>query len=190
MNASAKEWYDKKGRPKRVAEAETPEGKTRKKAKARYMVERYHADDKIREHRRQYNREYQQRPEAKAKRAANHKKRRAISPPTIEQRIVTNMRSRVRLAVKGVAYKAGRTMELTSCTPEHLCAHLESLFQPGMTWENYGRRGWHIDHVLPCAAFDLTKPEEQRKCFHWSNLQPLWASDNCRKQDWVADYQI
>jgi len=59
-------------------------------------------------------------------------------------------------------------------------AHLESLFLPGMSWEN--RHLWHIDHVLPCAAFDLTNPKEQRRCFHYTNLQPLWALDNIKKR--------
>ena len=50
-----------------------------------------------------------------------------------------------------------------------------------MTWENHTPTGWHVDHIIPCAAFDLSKPEEQRKCFHYTNLQPLWAIDNIRK---------
>ncbi len=45
-----------------------------------------------------------------------------------------------------------------------------------MNWENYGKFGWHIDHIIPCDSFDLTKEEEQRRCFHYSNLQPLWAT--------------
>lgn len=61
--------------------------------------------------------------------------------------------------------------------------HLESLFQNGMTWDNHGFDGWHIDHIVPCAAFDLTDPEEQKKCFHYTNLQPLWAKDNLSKGD-------
>lgn len=61
--------------------------------------------------------------------------------------------------------------------------HLESLFQPGMTWENHGLRGWHIDHIRPCASFDLTDPEQQRACFHYTNLQPLWAHENLSKGD-------
>ena len=48
-----------------------------------------------------------------------------------------------------------------------------------MSWENHGT--WHIDHRVPCAKFDLTKKEEQEKCFHYTNLQPLWAKDNLSK---------
>jgi len=50
-----------------------------------------------------------------------------------------------------------------------------------MSWDNYGYRGWHIDHIRPCASFDLTDPEQQRECFHYTNLQPLWWQDNLRK---------
>jgi len=68
--------------------------------------------------------------------------------------------------------------DLLCCTPGELKAHLESKFQPGMDWDNYGFYGWHIDHKIPCAAFDLTKEDEAKKCFHFTNLQPLWAKDN------------
>ena len=48
-----------------------------------------------------------------------------------------------------------------------------------MTWKNHGI--WHVDHIRPCASFDLTKDEEQRECFHYKNLQPLWGPDNLAK---------
>ena len=48
-----------------------------------------------------------------------------------------------------------------------------------MSWNNYGK--WHVDHIRPCIDFDLSKPEEQQKCFHYTNLQPLWAEENMRK---------
>ena len=72
-------------------------------------------------------------------------------------------------------------MELTGCSKNDLLKHLESKFTEGMTFENYGE--WHIDHIRPCASFNLEDPEEQKKCFHWTNLQPLWALDNIRKGD-------
>ena len=92
-----------------------------------------------------------------------------------------NLRARIREALKGKAKKAKKTVELLGCDMNECRKWIESRFQPGMTWENYG--DWHIDHIIPCASFDLTKPEEQLKCFHYTNLQPLWAEDNCRKSD-------
>ena len=59
--------------------------------------------------------------------------------------------------------------------------HLEAQFKPGMTWDNYGLKGWHVDHIRPCASFDLRDPEQQRRCFHYTNLQPLWAEENLKK---------
>jgi hypothetical protein len=83
-------------------------------------------------------------------------------------------------------HKKGRSvMEFVGCTIEELRARIEDQFEPGMTWENYGKR-WHIDHVLPCSLFDHTKDEEVRMCWHYSNLQPLWAEENQAKSDRVS----
>jgi hypothetical protein len=65
------------------------------------------------------------------------------------------------------------------CSIEELCLYIESKFSNGMTWGNHGE--WHIDHIKPCCAFDLTDPKQQKECFHYSNLQPLWAVDNLKK---------
>ena len=65
--------------------------------------------------------------------------------------------------------------------------YIQSKFKPGMTVENQGK--WHIDHILPCSAFDLRCPVQQLACFHYSNLQPLWAKDNIRKRDKI-DYEV
>lgn len=91
------------------------------------------------------------------------------------------LRTRICLALNG-ADKSARTFELIGCPAVWLEVHLESLFAPGMTWENYGPV-WHVDHKRPCTSFDLTNPEQQRMCFHWTNLQPLFAEDNLRKSD-------
>jgi hypothetical protein len=84
--------------------------------------------------------------------------------------------------------KAGTTQELTGCSWEEARQHFESQFLPGMTWDNHGIHGWHIDHIRPCASFDdLSDPEQQKQCFHFTNLQPLWAKDNWAKSDkWEA----
>lgn len=64
---------------------------------------------------------------------------------------------------------------------EKVRAHLESLFQEGMSWSNHGVTGWHIDHVIPIAAFDLSQEENVLKCFNYTNTQPLWANHNMVK---------
>lgn len=97
-------------------------------------------------------------------------------------RIVQNLRTRMRLALNN-SNKADTTQNLLGCTTEELKAHLESQFTDGMSWDNYGMNGWHIDHIIPCSSFDMLDPEEQRECFHYTNLQPLWAEDNLRKSD-------
>jgi len=75
-------------------------------------------------------------------------------------------------------------MKLVGCSIDFLKQHLENKFKPGMSWKNYGK--WHIDHIRPCASFDLRKPAEQKKCFHYSNLQPLWAKENLVKGKFYA----
>lgn len=93
------------------------------------------------------------------------------------------LRNRLNNAVRRAkAQKGARTMELTGCPWVWLEYHLESQFKPGMTWENHGSV-WQIDHIKPCASFDLTDPEQQRICFHWTNLQPLFALENLQKSD-------
>ena len=106
-------------------------------------------------------------------RRKNLQKRRDTEP---HYRVMMALHCRLYMAVKE---KVGNTMKLTGCSKEELFSFLEAEFEPGMTWENYGK--WHIDHIRPCASFNLEDPEEQRKCFHWTNLQPLWAIDNLKK---------
>lgn len=94
-------------------------------------------------------------------------------------RLVVSLRNRLNLALRG-RIKSDRTFKLLGCTLLELRAHLEKQFRPGMFWENYGPV-WHADHVRPCASFDLSDPEQQKQCFHYSNLQPLFAEENLRK---------
>lgn len=98
----------------------------------------------------------------------------------LDFRLAQKLRARIRNALKG-ASKSTHTFDLLGCSLDELRAHIETLFKTGMTWENYGAGGWHLDHIKPCASFDLTDPEQQRICFHYTNLQPLWAGENLRK---------
>jgi len=82
------------------------------------------------------------------------------------------------------------TIELLGCSKEELITHLESQFQTGMSWGNWSLNGWHIDHIRPVSSFDLSDPAQVQECFHFSNLQPLWAIDNIKKSDsWDIDPQ-
>jgi hypothetical protein len=92
----------------------------------------------------------------------------------------------LRCKLRKLIHKENRynsALRLLDCPIDFLKKYLESKFTTGMSWKNYGFYGWHIDHIKPCASFDLSKPSEQRKCFHYTNLQPLWAKDNLSKGD-------
>lgn len=88
------------------------------------------------------------------------------------------------LKAQGVS-KNLATQTLTACDGQFLRGFLEARFQPGMSWANYGRgKGkWNVDHVIPCAEFDLRDPAQQKQCFHYSNLKPMWERDNILKSN-------
>jgi hypothetical protein len=93
-------------------------------------------------------------------------------------RLQWNVRAGISQALRG-KNKSTKSMQLVGCSLQFLKGYLEGQFKKGMTWDNYGK--WHVDHVMPCASFDLSLPEEQRRCFHYTNLQPMWGEDNNRK---------
>jgi hypothetical protein len=73
------------------------------------------------------------------------------------------------------------TLELIGCDRETFISHIEKQFTEGMAWENYGLKGWHVDHIIPLSSFDLTVEDEVKKACHYTNLQPLWWQDNLEK---------
>ena len=93
-------------------------------------------------------------------------------------RVLVNMRKYLSALVG--CKKSAATRELVGCTLPCLKEYLEKKFSPGMSWNNYGK--WHLDHVKPCALFDFSVPAQQKECFHYTNLQPLWAKDNLSKK--------
>ena len=95
----------------------------------------------------------------------------------IQYKLKRRLRSRLSKLVKG--NKPYSSVDALGCSIVEFRKHLESLWTDGMSWDNYGK--WHIDHKIPCFAFNLTKVDDVKKCFHFSNMQPLWASDNLKK---------
>jgi hypothetical protein len=97
-------------------------------------------------------------------------------------RLIHNLRSRLCAAVKG-GKKSAKTMTYLSCTLNEFKIHLESQFQEGMSWNNYGNKEgcWSIDHRLPCSSFDHSDEEQIKKCWHYSNMQPMWHIENIKK---------
>jgi len=132
--------------------------------------------EKNRDKQRAYFAKY--REEKKAKLNQTQKEYRERHKHSPEYKLRKNLRERLRNALKGLG-RSKSTMTLLGCTVEEFKAHLEARFVPGMTWENYGE--WHIDHIRPVTKFNLLLLENQLECFHYTNLQPLWAKDNIRK---------
>ena len=94
-------------------------------------------------------------------------------------RMLLSLRKRRWEALRGTK-KNRSTREELGCSLNFFVSYLETAFQPGMTWENYGIV-WEIDHIRPCASFDLVNTAQQKECFHWSNCQPMFVSDNRSK---------
>lgn len=92
------------------------------------------------------------------------------------------LRSRLAHALRD-NQKTGSAIDDLGCSIEDLRKHLESQFTGDMSWDNYGRKGWHIDHIEPLAKFDLTDREQFLKANHYTNLQPLWWHENISKGD-------
>ena len=110
----------------------------------------------------------------------SYKKERYSQNPDF--RISMNLRVRLNNALCSQnATKTSSAVRDLGCTIPELKVYLEGLFQPGMTWENHGVHGWHIDHIRPMSSFDLTDPEQQKVACHYTNLQPLWAEENLLK---------
>lgn len=99
---------------------------------------------------------------------------------SIEYKIANNLRCRLNMALKNRA-KVGSAVQDLGCSIEDFILHIEGQFQKGMSWNNWGRDGWHLDHIIPLSAFDLTDPKQLKIACHYLNYQPLWAKDNLHK---------
>lgn len=119
--------------------------------------------------------------------STDYARKRGATDPAF--RMINNIRHGITKALKRNT-KSGHTIELLGCSIEYLRYHLENQFTEGMTWDNYGLYGWHIDHIIPVSYFDHSDPEQQKRAWHYTNLQPLWAKDNLRKWKHIEEYQL
>jgi hypothetical protein len=111
----------------------------------------------------------------------------------VNYKILGNLRSRLYYALKNQrAIASDHGEKLIGCSINKLKQNISMKFLPGMTFANYGKgkQKWSIDHVVPCSFFDLKKPKQQRQCFHYTNLMPLWNEDNFKKNSLHNGYYI
>ncbi len=119
--------------------------------------------------------------------AKSHKNKRNINrniryKNDINYKIEQLLRSRIHKVLK-LNSKSEKTREFIGCSIPELKIYLKKQFKVGMNWENFGQYGWHIDHIKPCSLFDLSKSKQQKLCFHYKNLQPLWWYENIKKSN-------
>lgn len=107
--------------------------------------------------------------------------RKKLLTTDVNARLSHALRTRVNRAINA-CFKAGSAIESLGCSVEELKLHLEKQFKPGMTWENWSRLGWHIDHIRPLSSFDLTDKKQFGEASHYTNLQPLWWNENLAKR--------
>jgi hypothetical protein len=141
----------------------------------------YMTPDELREHRNRVKREHRR---AKPEQLAAQRRRdynSAKNKP--EFKTAKNIRKRLKKFLKP-GTRLGSFSYMIGCTIEELIKHLESLFEPGMTWDNYGIDGWHIDHIKPLAAFDVTDKSTWTEINHHTNLRPMWANKNNGKSSY------
>lgn len=147
------------------------------------IYKKAHKQD-IKEYNKKYNKENRQAIQARQTR--NQRVYRTIP----QYKIALRLRGRIYMLMKKLkAKKCTNTLSILGCSLEFLCKWFEFKFMDDMTLNNYGNV-WHIDHVIPCSAFNLVDEAEQKRCFHWTNLQPMVGIDNIVKNDKIDRYQI
>lgn len=172
-------------------EAEAKRGKKYREANKEALAE-YHKQynkankEAIAKKNKQY---YQDNRDIIINRVKQHHNKRKDTDPVY--RMVCSMRTRLSTILRRGSGKDETTMELVGCDLSRLKMHIEAQFTEGMSWDNYGKNGWHCDHIQPVASFDQSCPEQRKQCWHYTNLQPLWWPDNIAKSDKdIGDHQV
>lgn len=143
----------------------------------RKKIYRENNKEKIRD----FAKEYSQRPEVKER--SNSWLKKELKENTQFKLTVSGRIRRWAMLKKQGANKKIKFQESLGCTIEFFKHYIESKFKTGMTWDNWGigKGKWNLDEIKPCAAFDLSDPEQYKACFHYTNCQPLWSEENLSK---------
>ena len=156
------------------------------KPKIKEYSQKYYSDPLNKNKKQIYSQKYLSNPQNQEKHKNNIKKWLNSNPEYMNQymknrynndlefKIKSNIRTRFYHSLKGTTKKSS-VLSLLDCEIEFFIKYISEKFLPEMTWENHGEI-WEIDHILPCASFDLTILEEQKKCFHYTNMQPLFST--------------
>lgn len=180
--ARAKKWYED-NKEYRLAQDKKKRSTPEYKETMKEYLRQYYI--KNREVLRKKHNEYKINTDYLKWKRENHKLNMETNP---NYRFGHILRGRINSALRfNRTIKAKKTEELLGCSVEVARKHIESQFKPGMTWDNHGRRTWHIDHIKPISSFDLSNPEEQKKAFHYTNLQPLHWVENLTKGSKIDD---
>ena len=169
--------------------------KNKKKVKKKHQTPKYRLIQKnLRIKNKEKNSSYGKKYRAKPKSIILRKKRAKKYAPRLRKRVAkrkkTDVNFKLRLALSkrvlaavkfAKTKKAFKTQELIGCSIKTMRKHLEKQFKEGMTWQNHGRYGWHIDHIRPLEKFDLSDPKQQLVAFNYKNCQPLWWRENLEK---------
>jgi hypothetical protein len=192
----------RKANPEKHRTREEAYRRTHRKERSTYSNNYYYAHyeevsakqaayrERNREKIRQYDKAYREahkEERAEAARAYHKTHRKEVNARQVRRahndlqfRLRKNLRGRLSSAIRKNS-KAGSAVRDLGCTIPELKAYLEGLWQPGMDWSNWSRAGWHIDHIKPLDAFDLTDRKQCLEACHYTNLQPMWAKENCSK---------
>jgi hypothetical protein len=151
-----------------------------------------HIKEKQKEYREIYGKEIDKKQWAKRKNDEEYKKKFKLYRNKYEKekrkndinfKLKQNVGRRIREVLTNFGFvKSDKTLNYVGCNLQDLQNHLQSTFKEGMSWGNYGKE-WHIDQIIPCSAWKLSNENELKMCFHYTNLQALWASDNIYKKD-------
>ena len=98
----------------------------------------------------------------------------------IARKIWNTLYRRIKVYLKK-GHKKSFFDETVGCSVEFYIKYIEEKFKENMSWKNYGKNGWEFDHVKPQSSFDLTNQEEIKKCYNYTNTQPLWKKENSKK---------